>query len=908
MKTIGSYIGRQSLSVQLSLAAFLATTVVAAGVFILTTQLQSKVLFEDLHEDAERTIQFLASTSLEAVIVEDVPAIETIIEQTRGIDPLIHSMQYVNEDGKVLANSDGGKDIHTHPTLSLSFMSDQQLLTKSHDISASGEKFGTLSVTWHTGAVSKAISSNLPMVLSMIGASLLLLTAALIAAVHLFVMRPVAAINRSLLSLSSDGAGTPEEAASYVSQDIRALNEAVERLDTQVTERRRAELAMQTSEARLRAILDGSPAAITMKDREGRYLALNNTYAKWANTDTNSVLWRTFDEFADPAVAKRIAAADEHVFTTGEPDIIDIAFLWPDGNTRQTLIYKTPVRKKTGEVEGVATTALDITERKQAEQKIREFNEKLEGLVAERTEALDASERRFRHALEEAPIAIALVDLEGRRFKVNQAMANFLGYTIDELTGSRLTDTIVYPEDLERGAAFRKQLLDGEIDRFRNETRYRHKKGHIVWGEVNVGLVRVSATIPLHFIIHVVDITERKQAEVQRQEAEAQLIQADKLATLGTLAAGTAHELSQPLNIIRLISDSATMGLDENLPTVPVGHDDLRVITEQVGRMAQIIDQMNVFSRKDDVSAGIFSPASAVRRVVSLIEKQFAAGGVTLSCDIQEPCGAVAGLDGQLGQVILNLLTNARDAVTGRAVTEGDSFEGRINLQVTTDEIGGQVFISVMDNGGGVDAEVFKNLFDPFFTTKEVGLGTGLGLSVSHSIIEGMGGSVVAANVPGGACFQVTLPCVDQKPAAAEAAVIDLPVTPAVPVAAPEGSKCSVMIVDDEEQAILVLARTMRRRGYEVITAGNGVEALAAFQAQPTDVVITDIQMPQMDGETLIGHLREISPDLPIFVTTGKMFAENESTDVVNAPGVHLIKKPIDLSEVTKMIDEIMVA
>ncbi len=876
------------------------------------------LLFEQQVENSARSVSYLAGASVEAVITEDIPVLETVIAQAMQNDQQIHAVRFTNEDGKVLASSVMTDHEHgvamRHSTAPMYLIPHSEFLSRSSDIVVGGEKFGTVTVIWHTHALFKAFSGKLPIIIAAIAAVMLLATAAIVTAVHVLVVRPINGINERLVSLSTDEFANAAAPPAFASKDIRALNDAVTEFDLGVVERHRAEMAMQTSDARLRAILDGSPAAITMKDRDGRYLVSNDTYARWANTDTSGILWRTFDDFGDPHIIQQITAADQRVFSAGKPEMLELGFVWPDGIHRDVLIYKTPVRTDSDVIDGVATTTLDITERKLAETEIRDFNEKLEILVNERTEALYASETRFRHALEEAPIAIALVDLDGVRFKVNQAMADFLGYTIEELTGTNLTDTVVYPEDRQRGAQLRKQLLAGEIDSFRNETRYRHKDGHILWGEVNVALVRLSDNIPLHYIIHVVDVSEGKLAENQRKEAEAQLIQAEKLATLGTLAAGAAHELSQPLNIIRIISDSAAFAADESAQEVAVAREELQVIAEQVTRMAQIIEHMNIFSRKDDQPGAVFSPAQAVRRVVSIVEKQFAADGVVVSSEIQEPCGNVLGAEGRLGQVVLNLLTNARDAVSARNIREedaGHSFSGKINLKVSADEQQNRIYIDVMDNGGGIDAEVFKNIFDPVFTTKEVGTGTGLGLSVSHSIIESMGGTLIAANVPEGACFQISLPLGVSAQHAGMAVAEGLPepnVDGPAPVIDEAAAKCSVLIVDDEFQASKIFARTMRSRGYEVVTAGNGLEALEAYRARPVDIVITDIQMPQMDGQTLIGHLREISPSLPIFVTTGKIFSDDESDDITGTHGVHLVQKPIDLAEITNKIDEIMAA
>ena len=251
------------------------------------------------------------------------------------------------------------------------------------------------------------------------------------------------------------------------------------------------------------------------------------------------------------------------------------------------------------------------------------------------------------------------------------------------------------------------------------------------------------------------DLTEQKAVE-------AQLIQADKLATLGTLAAGTAHELSQPLNIIRLVVDSILYQTDDEALTVTVETDELKQVVGQVLRMAEIIDQMRILSRRDQAGTEAFMPARAVRSALRLVERQFASKDITIESDIPERCRSVRGSTGQLQQVVLNLVSNAGFAVDARAkqAETGEKYQATIVIQLVDEAASGDICITVSDNGGGIDETVLKNIFDPFFTTKEVGEGTGLGLSVSRSIIEAMGGRLDVSVTDGGTHFDISLPAV----------------------------------------------------------------------------------------------------------------------------------------------------
>lgn len=248
------------------------------------------------------------------------------------------------------------------------------------------------------------------------------------------------------------------------------------------------------------------------------------------------------------------------------------------------------------------------------------------------------------------------------------------------------------------------------------------------------------------------DITDRKAIE-------SHLMQADKLATLGTLSAGMAHELSQPLNIIRLKVDSIIYDLEERKSLGEDYTEDLEEINSQVMRMAEIIDHMRIFSRKDVALAKPFMPAVSLAAAVRLVETQFTACDIELDLRLPPASRCILGSTSQLEQVILNLLANARDAIASRADREKvEAFPGKITIEMTENDAEEKIVIAVSDNGGGIEESVLANIFDPFFTTKDVGKGTGLGLSISYSIVESMGGKIVARNLAEGVAFQISLP------------------------------------------------------------------------------------------------------------------------------------------------------
>ena len=250
------------------------------------------------------------------------------------------------------------------------------------------------------------------------------------------------------------------------------------------------------------------------------------------------------------------------------------------------------------------------------------------------------------------------------------------------------------------------------------------------------------------------DITERKALQEE-------LVQASKLATLGTLAAGMAHELSQPLNIIRIWAENALSRLRDGDLDQGRGEKVLTLISEQTDRMGKIIDHMRTFSRRDGGGFQVFDPVESVRPAVELVSHQYALDGIAVGVELaNEPC-TVRGRPFQLEQVVLNLLSNARDAILDQRSRNDEAGHIQLALQVHADRH--TATITVTDDGGGIDDAVLSRIFDPFYTTKEVGKGSGLGLSIGYGIIDSMSGRIEAANVEHGSGrrgvrFTITLP------------------------------------------------------------------------------------------------------------------------------------------------------
>jgi two-component system cell cycle sensor histidine kinase/response regulator CckA len=380
------------------------------------------------------------------------------------------------------------------------------------------------------------------------------------------------------------------------------------------------------------------------------------------------------------------------------------------------------------------------------------------------------------------------------------------------------------------------------------------------------------------------DNTEKEQLQRQLQHAQ-------KMLALGTLAAGMAHEFNNILAAIRgyaqlmLLRAKADHFLSEHLQD----------IDESCQRAAKLIRKMLTFSRVDAGQKRPVKVNQVIEGVQRLLRQTFQPD-ISLKADLQGSLPFVMGEPNQLEQVILNLAVNARDAMpnggeirfVSRLVDLGEDF-CRAHPWA---KAGRYVGLHVEDTGGGMHQEVLDQVFEPFFTTKEPGRGTGLGLSIAYSIVKNHGGYIIAESEKGnGSCFRIYLPIMEE-------AVEEVLETPAGETF-PRGNGQYVLVVDDEPKLREIVNKMLDSFGYVVTLAANGDEALLRYreaqqQGATFDLVILDLAMPVMDGETCLGHLLEIDPYARVLIVTGYR-SEPADLRALQKKSKGILRKPFDL-------------
>lgn len=383
------------------------------------------------------------------------------------------------------------------------------------------------------------------------------------------------------------------------------------------------------------------------------------------------------------------------------------------------------------------------------------------------------------------------------------------------------------------------------------------------------------------------DVTERTQAQEQ-------VLQTAKLATLGEMAAGLVHELSQPLNIIRLASEGALMLIERGKATPEWQTQQFQLVAEQSERAAEIIDNIRIFSRRDTAPLQVFDAMQAVVSAMDVLSGQLKPDGITLSLQTPPQPSPIRGRRVQLEQVVMNLLNNAHHALKDAKCRMPKNWHGEI--AISAEHSGENLLIHIIDNGPGIPDAIRSKIFEPFFTTKEAGRGTGLGLSVSFSLIATMGGRLQVVDSNAGAAFAIHLPLVQGN----------LPLTPASrpPCAPLHGAfgHAHILVVDDETAAADALAHYLRTLGCRVSIAGTGERAWELFSADPADVVITDLRMPAGNGEELVEKLRDFDPLLPIIIVTGHLGATEKLADNLQDDRCAVLRKPLALGNLGEIV------
>jgi len=476
--------------------------------------------------------------------------------------------------------------------------------------------------------------------------------------------------------------------------------------------------------------------------------------------------------------------------------------------------------------------------------------------------------------LNTAPDGVIVVDEAGAILEFNPAAERILGRPLKDVFGKRIADIVVAAADQRRFAYFLRRLQQGRAGRMLGqhiEAHALHASGKLV--PVELAITEIRQTGRRLFVAYVRDVTERKRTEAQVAQQREALHQSEKLTALGSLLAGVAHEINNPLSVVIgraiMLEEEA---VDERQ------RERLSKLREAAERCAKVSKTFLAMARQSPSVREPIILNKAVLAALDLVSYQLRSGGVAVRLNLADTLPkVVADLD-QLVQVFVNLFVNAEHAMR-------EQTDGRVLwISTGTEQDGATVMAEVRDSGPGIKPEVLPRIFEPFFTTKASGLGTGLGLAVSFGMVTAHGGMLEAISQGDqrGACFRIKLPAAIEEGKAAIA-------SPEVEGPAPGKH---VLVVDDEPEIVSLLRDILERAGHRVDQAEHGLEALARVASNTYDAIFCDLRMPGLDGPGLRRKLLAEHPvyrQRMIFVTGdlldgGRAVAELEGCPIIEKP------------------------
>ena len=572
---------------------------------------------------------------------------------------------------------------------------------------------------------------------------------------------------------------------------------------------------------------------------------------------------------------------------------------WEELRAHGSLFFETDQITRDGRIIPVEVTANFIRFND------REYNCAFIRNIADRKqaeEALREREERLRVIFEASDSGIILVNPEGMIEFANGRMAELFGMQLHELLGTPYSGHL-HESETKVGDERMRMLINGEIQAVANERRFIRRNGTDFWGYLS-GRRLENPDGSLRALVGVIsDITDRKKAEEERLNLERQLLHAQKLESLGILSGGIAHDFN---NLLLAVLGNLELAL-MRLPPEISARNNIDQAIKAARHAAKLTNMMLAYSGKGLFVIKPLNLTELVEENATMLDAAIPKS-ITLEQHLDHSLPIINADAGQVQQVIMNLITNAAEAIgdasgtitleTGAGEMDRDVLnESRLDEKMAT---GRYVWLEVRDNGCGMDSETVHKLFDPFFTTKFTG--RGLGMSAVLGIIRAHKGAFLVKSVSGeGTTIKVLFPAADIQPTEPDPAGAGESV-PEVRI----GHSVKALVVDDEDMIRSVSTALLEELGFETMAAASGEEALAIFRrVGDIGVVLLDQVMPGMDGVSVFRELRSIRPDIKVLLASG--FSQQEVSERFRGLGVNgFLQKPYNLKILTAELSRVL--
>lgn len=646
------------------------------------------------------------------------------------------------------------------------------------------------------------------------------------------------------------------------------LEVKVRELEESLARRYEVEVALRKSERFLNNIIENIPDMIFVKDaRELRFIRVNKAGEELLGFSREELMGKGDHDFFPPQEAAFFTGKDREVIDSGRSvDIPEETIRTRHNGTRILHTKKIPIPDEMGATHYLLGISEDITERKRAEEELLKLSS----------------------AIEQSPVSVVITDAKGNIEFVNPKFTEITGYEREEALG-------LNPRILKSGETppeeYRKlwdTLSSGNV--WHGEFHNKKKNGELFWEFATISPVKDRQGVITHYIAIKEDITNRKRLEEQLRHSQ-------KMEAVGTLAGGVAHDFNNMLTAIIGFGSILDMKMAQDDPLRPnVAH-----ILTAADRAANLTRSLLTFSRPQPVDTRQMDLNDIVNGIEKMLHRLIRED-IEVRMDLFPGRLPVRVDVGQIEQVLLNLATNARDAIPGVGTitisTELTELDEEFNRTHGYGIPGRYAMIAFADTGAGMDENTRERIFEPFFTTKEVGKGTGLGLSICYGIVKQHGGYIICSSEPGlRTTFRIYLPL-----SIGERETAEHPEP-----SSPRGGTETILLAEDDATVRELTRQVLEEFGYRVIEAANGVDAVSTFTDRVDEIqlLLCDLIMPKMNGREVLDEVRKLSPDIRSLFVSGYA-ADTLRQKGLMEEGMIVAMKPISPLELLRKVREVL--
>ena len=627
------------------------------------------------------------------------------------------------------------------------------------------------------------------------------------------------------------------------------------------------------SEVRFTELFESLREGIFFTTPDGKLLDANPALLRMLGYDSKEELQKlNFRElYADPLQRDILV---RQVVELGAVQDVDVVYKRKDGTHLHCLASGFGIRDTFGRTIRMQGTLVDVTERIEIEARLHQEQEFVRRLVAS------------------FPDIIAVMDLEGRFTFVSPRIQDVLGHPARDLVGKALL-TQIHRHDVAALTDTFRALTNGELAHAQFEYRTKHADGS--WR-----ILRASASPLFDASGEINGVVASARDVTETRAAEKQQLQKEKLAAMGEMMAGVAHELNNPLTAILGISDlMRERAADDST------RRQVEIVLKQARRAAGIVQNLLAFSRPSVLASRKLRPEQAIKQVIEQQQASLRQKNVSIQLQAPEGLPAVEADPRLLQQVFVNLMINAEQAITSK--------RDHGTLRVSLEAADGKIAFVFADDGPGIPPEILAKIFDPFFTTKRPGGGTGLGLTICMAIVKEHGGTIEVQSSPdAGAEFRVILPASSSDEASLPSAVAPPATTPKSRASTPPASGAlqgrSVYVVDDEESIREIVHEGLAARGMKVDGASSSEEALLHLAAHTYDFVLCDFNLPGLNGEQFFQrmHAKAAGGATPKFVFMTGALLDPSIMSSFSEKGASVLQKPFHIAGLAALLTELL--